>query len=109
MLPVRFPKNKDQLLLDGYHYRRANKSQVVWRCFKNNCACGVRFDGIEYVKVTNHVHTPNPEEIISMKLKSIINTDATTPHDPSRRIIHEALLYVNKNMCFKRARSLFHF
>ena len=55
------------------------------------------FDGIEYVRVTDHAHAPNPEEIISMELKSIINTGVTISHDPPRRIIHEALLYINKN------------
>ena len=35
----------------------------------NNCAGRVCFDGIKYVKVTDHVHTPNPEEIISMEFK----------------------------------------
>ena len=85
-------KNKDQLLLDGYRYRHANKSQVIWRCCKNNYAGLLRFNGIEYVKVTDHAHAPNSGEIIS-----IINTVATTSRDPYRRIIHELLLYINKN------------
>ncbi|CAM4862985.1 unnamed protein product [Rotaria socialis] len=25
-------KTKDQLLLSGYRYRRANKSQIIWLC-----------------------------------------------------------------------------
>ena len=32
-----------------------------------------------------------------MEFKLIINTGATTSYDPPRRIIHEALLYINKN------------
>ena len=96
---VKSSKNRDQFLLDGYRYRRTNESQVIWHYCKNNCACRVRFDETEYVKVTDHVHAPNPEEIISMGLKSIINTGATTSHNPSRRIIHEALLCINKNIC----------
>ena len=55
----------------------------------------LRFDGIECVKVTDHAHAPNPEEIISMEFKLIINTSATTSHDLPR--IHEALLHINKN------------
>ncbi|CAM4846255.1 unnamed protein product, partial [Rotaria magnacalcarata] len=94
---VKSSKNKDQLLLDGYRYRRANKCLVVWRCCKNNCAGRVRFDGAEYIKVTEHFHAPNPEEIISMEFKSNITSGATTSHDPPRRIIHQALLNVNKN------------
>ena len=65
-------KNKDQLLLDGHRYRCANKSQIIWRCCINNCAGRVRFIGIEYVKVTDHVHAPNPEEIISMELLILV-------------------------------------
>jgi hypothetical protein len=64
---VKSSKNKDQLLLDAYRYRRANKSQVIWRCCRNDCAGRVRFDGKGYVKVTDHVHAPNPEETISME------------------------------------------
>ena len=32
-----------------------------------------------------------------MEFKSIINTSATISYDPSRRIIHGALLYINKS------------
>ena len=94
---VKSSKNKDQLSLDGYRYHRSNKSQVIWCCCKNNYAGRLRFDGIEYVKVTDHAHAPNSEDIISMEFKSIINIGATTAHDPPRRIIHEALLCINKN------------
>ncbi|CAM4845887.1 unnamed protein product, partial [Rotaria magnacalcarata] len=53
-----------------YHrYRRANKPQIIWRCCRNNCSGRVRFDGTEYIKVTDHLHAPNPEEIIAMKFK----------------------------------------
>ena len=84
-------------MLDGYRYRHANKSKVIWRCCKNNCASCARSDGIEYVKATGHVHAPNQEEIISMEFKSVINTGATISHDLPRRIIHEVLLYENNN------------
>jgi hypothetical protein len=33
---IKSSKNKDQLLLDAYRYRRANKSQVLWRCCRND-------------------------------------------------------------------------
>ena len=74
-----------------------NKSQVIWRCCKNNCADRVHFGSIEYIKATDHVHAPNPEEIISIAFKSIINIGARTPHGSPRRIIPEVLLYTNKN------------
>lgn len=94
---VKSAKNKDQLLLDGYRYRRANQSQVIWRCCRNNCAGRVRLDGLEYLKTTEHNHAPNPEETISAEFKSTISNNAKTSHDPPRRIIHEALLKVEKN------------
>ncbi|CAF4491985.1 unnamed protein product, partial [Rotaria sp. Silwood2] len=90
-------KNKDQLLLDGFRYRRANKSKTIWRYCKNSCAGRVCFNGATYDKVTDHNHASNPEEIISMEFKSNIIKSATTSHDPPRRIIHEALLNVNKH------------
>ena len=74
---------------------------------RNNCAGRACFDGIEYVTVTDHVHTTNPEESTSMKFKSIINTDATSSYDPPQRIIHEALLYTNKNTCTLSGQELF--
>ncbi|CAF4977855.1 unnamed protein product [Rotaria sp. Silwood1] len=76
----------------GYRYRRANKSQIIWRCCRNDCAGRVRFDGTGYIKVTDHLHVPNPEETISVEFKSNISSGATISHDPSRRIIHQALL-----------------
>ena len=73
---VKSSKNKDQLLPDGYRYRRANTSQVIWRCCKNSSADRSHFDGKEYVKIMDHVHASSPEEIISIEFKSIIDTGA---------------------------------
>ncbi|CAF1331470.1 unnamed protein product [Rotaria sp. Silwood1] len=74
---VKSSKNKDQLLLSGYRYRRANKSQIIWYCCRNDRAARVRFDGPGYIKVTDHVHAPNPEETISVEFKSNISFGAT--------------------------------
>ncbi len=57
----------------------------------------MRFDRTGYAKITDHLHAPNLEEIISVELKSKITSSATTSHDPLRRIIHEALLNVDKH------------
>ena len=103
---VKSSKDKDQLVMDIVIVA-PNKSQVIWRCCKNNCVCCLRFDGIEYVKVIDHVHAPNPEEFVSIEFKSIINTGAMTSRDPSRRIIHGALLYINKNVCTLNGQELF--
>ena len=88
-------KGKDKLLLNGYSYRRANKSQNIWRCSRNDCAGRVMFDGNEFNTETEHVHTPNPEENILAEFKSKICANAAVSHDPPRRIIHETLLNVD--------------
>ncbi|CAF4653473.1 unnamed protein product, partial [Didymodactylos carnosus] len=81
---------------DGFRYRRANKSQVTWRCVKNNCSGRVTFDGTQYIKLTDHSHALNPDEIIAAEFKSKISERAITLHDPPRRIINEALLDVHE-------------
>jgi hypothetical protein len=54
-------KNKDQLLLDGFRYRR---DRLVWRCIKDKCKGCARFDGNIYEAYTDHTcQAPNPEEI----------------------------------------------
>ena len=60
---------KQRPALDGYRYRRANKSKVILRYCKNNYAGRVRFDRVECVKVRDHAHAPNSEEIISVEFK----------------------------------------
>ena len=93
---VKSSKGKDKLLLEGYSYRRANKSETIWRCSKNDCAGRVSYDGCQYNKITEHVHPSNPEETLSSEFKSKISTHAANSHDPPRRIIHEALLDIDK-------------
>jgi len=56
----------------------------------------VNGDGDEYITITEHVHTPNPDENISTEFKSQICTKAAICHDPPRRIIHEALLNIDQ-------------
>ncbi|CAF1510134.1 unnamed protein product [Adineta ricciae] len=93
---IKSSKNQDKLLLDGFSYRRSNNSQSIWRCCKNKCAGRVRFEGGKYTETTAHVHAPNLEENISLEFKSNITDRATASHDPPRRIIHQALLKINK-------------
>ncbi len=92
---VKSSRGKDKLLLEGYSYRRANNSQNIWRCSRNNCAGRVKSDGGEYITITEHGHTPNPDENISTEFKSQICTKAAICHDPPRRIIHETLLNID--------------
>lgn len=93
---VKSSRNQDQLLLDGYRYRRTNNSPCIWRCCKNSCADRVRSNGSQYIHVTDHSHTPVPEEEISMQFRSKIIEEAAASQDPPRRIIHEALLAASK-------------
>ncbi|CAF3845580.1 unnamed protein product [Rotaria sp. Silwood1] len=74
---VKSSKNKNQLLLSGYRYRRADKSQIICHCCRNDCAARVRFDGPGYIKVTDYVHVQNPEETISVEFKSNISSGVT--------------------------------
>ena len=48
------------------------------------------------IKLMDHTHAPNADEVIAAQFKSKIIERATTSHDPPRRIIHEALLNVDK-------------
>ncbi|CAM4834318.1 unnamed protein product [Rotaria magnacalcarata] len=59
---VKSSKNKDQLLLDGFRYRRDRKSQTIWRRCRNDCGSRASFDDAIYIKVNDHIHAPNPEE-----------------------------------------------
>ncbi|CAF2102258.1 unnamed protein product [Rotaria magnacalcarata] len=93
---VKSSKNKNHLLLDGFRYCSANKSESIWRCYKNSCAGRVCFDGLQYLKVTDHVHAPCPEELIAMEFKSKIVDSAVASYYPPRRIINEALTIVSK-------------
>ena len=35
---IQSSRGKYQLLFDGFQYRKANNSQVTWRCVRNICA-----------------------------------------------------------------------
>ena len=92
---VKSSKGNDQLLFEGFHYRRANKSQVTWRCVLNRCAGCLNFNSNTYVILTNHSHAPNPNALISIELKSKVSENAVISNVAPRKIIHEALLSVH--------------
>ena len=92
---VHSSKGKDQLLVDGFRYRRANKSQTTWRCVRSNCAGRVTWDNAECITTTDHNHTPNPDELLSIEFRAKINKRAETSTDPPRKIIHEAFLDIH--------------
>ena len=92
---VESSKGKDQLLFEGFRYRRANKSQVTWRYVLNRCAGRLNFNSNTYVILTDHSHAPNPDALISIELKSKVSENAVISNDAPRKIIHEALLSVH--------------
>jgi predicted metal-dependent phosphoesterase TrpH len=91
---IQSSRGQDQLLVDGFRYRRANNSQLTWRCVRNNCAGRITSHDIEYIHLTDHNHAPNPDELLSKQFKSTIDERAETSDEPPRKIIHEALLDV---------------
>ena len=61
MSVVQSIKGKDQLLLDGFRYRR---DRSVWRCIKKNCKARARYDGNIYQNYQDHIcQAPDPNEI----------------------------------------------
>ncbi|CAF1391313.1 unnamed protein product [Adineta ricciae] len=92
---IQSSKKKDQLLFDGFRYRRANKSQVTWRCVRNSCAGRLTVDNkenhMQYNILTDHNHAPNPDELISKQFKTKIEERAEISNEAPRKIIHEAL------------------
>jgi formate dehydrogenase maturation protein FdhE len=62
---IQSSRGKDQLLADGFRYRRANNSQVTWRCVRNNCAARMTSRDIEYIHLIDHNHAPNSDELLS--------------------------------------------
>ena len=58
---IKSVKGKDQLLLDGYRYRR---DRLAWRCITNKCKGHARYDDGIYTAYQDHVcQAPNPDEI----------------------------------------------
>lgn len=48
---------------------------------KYDCASRVRFDETGYIKVTNHIHTPSPEELIDEQLQQSVSSFYIIPRD----------------------------
>ena len=94
---IKASRNQDQLLFDGFVYRRAKPSLSAWRCGRNDCPGRVRSDETKYIVVTHHNHAPDRDQMIANEFKSKITHHAVISHDPPRRIIHEALLTIEQD------------
>jgi hypothetical protein len=86
-------KGKDQLLLDGYRYRR---DRLVWRCVKDRCKGRARYDDGIYTVYQEHMcQAPDPDEIEKALYNHEIKKNAQESHDPPRLIIHNARLKIS--------------
>ena len=58
---IKSAKGNDQLLLDGFRYRR---DRLVWRCVKNGCKGRARYDDNNFKMYQDHIcQAANPDEI----------------------------------------------
>ncbi|CAF4923920.1 unnamed protein product [Rotaria sp. Silwood1] len=88
-------KNKDQLLFEGFRYRR---DRSVWQCIKDKYKGRARFDENIYEAYKNHTcQAPNPEEIEKAVYNYEIRKKAENSHDPPRLIIQEARLKLSSD------------
>ncbi|CAF0992510.1 unnamed protein product [Didymodactylos carnosus] len=87
----------------GFRFRRANKTQSTWCYVRNNFADRVTFDNPQYIKVTDHKHAPNPDEMIAMKLKSEIIECTATSKDPLIMVekLQAALVKITKRSAYE--------
>ena len=69
MFVIKSIKTSDQLLLDGYRYRR---DRLVWRCVKANCKSRARYDGIKYKMYQDRIYVKHQIQMKLRKLYSIM-------------------------------------
>ncbi|CAF1411559.1 unnamed protein product, partial [Didymodactylos carnosus] len=88
-------KGKDQVLLDGFRYRR---DRLVWRCVKDNCKGRARYDGVMYEMYQDHIcQAPDPNEIEKAVFNHEIRQKAEQCHNPPRLIIQDARLKLSSD------------
>ncbi|CAF4496803.1 unnamed protein product, partial [Didymodactylos carnosus] len=90
---IKSVRDADQLLCDGYRYRR-DKSR--WRCVNAHCIgrAGVTQLGF-YQLASSHTHAPNPEDVAKARYNHEIRQRAKQSHDPPRNIISDARMNVS--------------
>ena len=80
-------KRNDQLLLDGFRYRR---DRSVWRCVKANFKGRARYDRTTYEMYQDHEYqASDPNDIEKAPFTYEIKQKAELYHDPPSLIIHE--------------------
>ncbi|CAF1607524.1 unnamed protein product, partial [Adineta ricciae] len=92
---IKSSKGNDQLLLDGFRYRR---DRTVWRCVKDKCKGRARPDGNSFEAYQDHTcQAPDPDEIEKALYNHEIRKKAAECHDTPRLIIHEARLKLSSD------------
>ncbi|CAF4468473.1 unnamed protein product [Didymodactylos carnosus] len=90
---IKTGRGKDQLLLEGYRYRR---DHVNWRCVKDYCTGRVLHNGVRYEMYRGHMcEAPNPEEVQRAIFNEEIRDKAPSTHNTPRQIIQDARLKIN--------------
>ena len=84
---IKSSRNEDQLLFDGFVYRRAKPSLSVWRCERNDFPERVRSAETQYMIGTHSNHAPGRGQMIANEFKSRITHHAVISQDPPRTII----------------------
>ncbi|CAF1201760.1 unnamed protein product [Rotaria sordida] len=79
---IKSVKGKDQLLLDGYRYRR---DRLVWHCVTNSRKGRARYDDGSYTAYQDHIcRAPDPDEIEKALYNYEIKKNPQQCHDPLR-------------------------
>ena len=93
---IKSTKGSDQLLLDGFRYRR---DRLVWRCIKDGCKGRARYNENSFKMYRDHIcQAPNPDEIEKAVFHYEIRKKAEQTHDPPRLIIQEVRLKLSQDV-----------
>ena len=99
MLIIQSSKGKDQLLFQGFRYRR---DRTVWRCVKAKCEDRAREVGSTYSVYQEHsCQAPNPEEIEQAVFVHEIRRKAENSHDAPLLLIQDARMKLSSDAAAK--------
>ncbi|CAF2066603.1 unnamed protein product [Rotaria magnacalcarata] len=92
---IKSGRGNDQLLLDGFRYRR---DRLVWRCIKDRCKGRARYDENTFKMYWDHIcQVPNPDEIEKAVYNYEVRKKAEQSHDLPRLIIQETRLKLSSD------------
>ncbi|CAF4908831.1 unnamed protein product, partial [Rotaria magnacalcarata] len=76
---IKSGRGNDQLLLDGFRYRR---DRLVWRCIKDRCKGRAPYDENTFKMYWDHIcQVPNPDEIEKAVYNYEVRKKAEQSHD----------------------------